>query len=339
MVSIDSHGWASVLTTDYSYTDYMRQAMRILFLGSPDYAALPLRALVGAGYTIVGVVTQPDRPSGRSRAPLPPPVALAARELGLPLFQPPTLRDPAVVAQLAALAPDAAVLAAYGEILRKKVLAIPPLGVLNIHPSLLPRHRGPSPVAGAILAGDAATGVSLMLLDAGMDSGPLLAQRTVALTGAERAGPLTAQLFALGAALLLETLPAYAAGTVRPQPQGDGATYTGLLAKDDGLMHWQQPAAQIERAIRAYDPWPGSFSHWRGQRLRLLAATVAELAAPAPPGTLLVSGGRALVACGAGALELVEVQPAGKQPMRAGDWARGQKPQPGEMLGSNEGVL
>jgi methionyl-tRNA formyltransferase len=168
--------------------------MRILFLGSPEYAALPLRALARAGYEIVGVVTQPDRPSGRSRTPAPPPVALAARELGLPVFQPPTLRDPAVVEQLAALRPDASVLAAYGEILRKKVLAIAPLGVLNIHPSLLPRWRGPSPVAGAILAGDVATGVSLMLLDAGMDSGPLLAQRTIPLAGDERGGPLTTQL-------------------------------------------------------------------------------------------------------------------------------------------------
>jgi methionyl-tRNA formyltransferase len=308
--------------------------MRILFLGSPEYAALPLRALAESGHEIVGVVTQPDRPSGRSRAPAPPPVALAARELGLPLFQPPTLRDPAVVEQLAALRPDAAVLAAYGEILRKKVLAIPPRGVLNIHPSLLPRWRGPSPVAGAILAGDRETGVSIMLLDAGMDSGPLLAQRRVPLDGDERAGPLTTRLFELGAELLLEALPAYASGAIEPRPQeGEAATYTRLLAKDDGLVRWEEPAAQIERAVRAYDPWPGSFSHWRGARLRLLSAAVASPAAPAPPGTLAMVGARALVACGEGALELLEVQPAGKQPMRAADWARGQKPQPGEGFG------
>ena len=181
--------------------------MRLIFLGSPQFAVHPLEALAAAGHTIAAVITQPDRPAGRDRRLTPPPVKLAAQALGLPVLQPESLRDPAVVEQLAALRPDVGVVAAYGEILRKNVLAIPPLGYLNIHPSLLPLHRGPTPVAGAIMAGERETGVSVMRLDPGMDSGPLLAQVVVALPADARAGPLTDALFQLGARLLVDSLP------------------------------------------------------------------------------------------------------------------------------------
>src|SRR5688500_12150035 len=179
--------------------------LRIIFLGTPDFAAIPLEALANdQRYTVVGVVTQPDRPAGRGRAPEPPPVKHAALRLGIPVLQAETLRDPAAVERLVALRPDVGVVAAYGEILRKNVLAIPPLGYLNIHPSLLPRHRGPTPVSGAILAGDAETGVTVMLLDAKMDAGPILAQQRVPLPPDARSDALTEQLFMLGSALLLE---------------------------------------------------------------------------------------------------------------------------------------
>lgn len=310
--------------------------MRVLFLGSPTFAAIPLRALADAGYEIIGVVTQPDRPAGRSRALQPPPVKVAAQELGLPILQPETLRDTAVIEQLAALQPEVAVVAAYGEILRKKVLAIPPKGYLNIHPSLLPLHRGPTPVVGTLLAGDAVAGVSIMLLDPGMDSGPLLAQRTVPLRGDERAGPLTDELFQIGSELLLDVLPKYVEGSLEPQPQDAAqATITRMLKKEDGIIDWARPAQQIERAVRAYDPWPGTTTTWNGQPLKVLAARVeASWKGSEAPGTLIAGSGEPLVATGQGALVLSEVQPAGKRPMDGMTWLRGQKDASGKQFGA-----
>ena len=310
--------------------------MRVIFLGTPEFAAIPLEALArDARYQVVGVVTQPDRAAGRSRAPEPPPVKRVALQLGIPVFQPESLRDPAVVEQLAALRPDAGVVAAYGEILRKNVLAIPPLGYLKIHPSLLPRHRGPTPVPGAILAGDAETGVTVMLLDAKMDSGPILAQQRAPLPPDARSGPLTDELFTLGSALLLEALAGYAVGTLAPIPQDDSqASYTKLLKKEDGVIDWGTAAIQIERMARAYDPWPGAQTNWRGQPFKVIAARAhPEWAGGAAPGTLLPEHGAAWVATGAGALELLTVQPAGKRPLAATDWWRGLREIAGARLG------
>jgi methionyl-tRNA formyltransferase len=310
--------------------------MRVIFLGTPDFAAIPLEALAqDERYEVVGVVTQPDRPAGRGRAPEPPPIKRAALRLGLPVLQPETLRDPAAVEQLAALRPDAGVVAAYGEILRKQVLAIPPLGYLNIHPSLLPRHRGPTPVQAAILAGDAKSGVTVMLLEAKMDSGPILAQQSVPLPPDARAGPMTEDLFRLGSALLLEALAQYAAGTLAPVPQDDSqATYTKLLKKEDGAIDWASSAIQIERMTRAYDPWPSAQTTWRGQPFKIVAAR----AHPAwrgdeAPGALLAQPDDVWVATGAGALELLTVQPAGKRTMTANEWRHGVKGQEGARLG------
>jgi methionyl-tRNA formyltransferase len=249
--------------------------MRLIFMGSPAFAVHPLRALAAAGHEVAAVITQPDRPAGRDRLLTPPPVKRAALELGLPVLQPETLRDPAVVEQLAALEPEIGVVAAYGEILRKRVLAIPRLGYLNVHPSLLPLHRGPTPVAGAIMAGDAETGVSIMRLDPGMDSGPILAQAVVPLPRDARAGPLTDELFQLGARLLVEAIPPYAEGLLAPREQEHSqATVTKLLKKADGLINWEQPALVIERMPRAYDPWPGAATTWQGQPLRVVASAV-----------------------------------------------------------------
>ncbi|MFO7166795.1 MAG: methionyl-tRNA formyltransferase [Chloroflexota bacterium] len=314
--------------------------MRVLFLGTPRFAAIPLERLARDGrFTLVGIVTQPDRPVGRTAAPQPPPVKERAAELGLqvPVLQPETLRDPQVVAELAALRPDVAVVAAYGEILRRDVLAIPPLGYLNIHPSLLPLYRGPAPVAAAILNGDTETGVTVMRLEAKMDAGPVLAQRRVPLPPDARAGALTDELFALGAELLVEVLPAYADGSLVPQPQDhERATYTGLLKKEDGRIDWSAPAAHIERMTRAYDPWPGAYTSWRGQMLKIIAARcIAAGDAPpeAAPGTLLDGPAGPLVVTGDGLLELVTVQPAGRRPMDARAWRQGLRDIAGARLG------
>ncbi len=308
--------------------------MRVLFLGTPSFAVRPLQRLVEAGYEIVGVVTQPDRPAGRSRTLQPPPVKQAALELGLPVLQPETLRDDAVVAQLRALQPDAGVVAAYGEILRRAVLELPPLGYLNIHPSLLPLYRGPSPVAAAILQGDSVTGVSIIRLERAMDAGPILAQATLPLDPSARTGPVTEQLFAIGADLLVGVLPLYAAGELVPEPQDHArATVTRMLAKEDGRLDWNLPALVLERTVRAYDPWPGAWTTWEGQQIKILQASVEAQVVDSAPGTILDAPGL-LVATGDGALHLREVQPAGKRPMAGADWKRGQRGLIGARLGT-----
>jgi methionyl-tRNA formyltransferase len=307
--------------------------MRLVFLGTPSFAVQPLRRLVEAGHEVVAVVTQPDRPMGRSRTPQPPPVKAAASELGLPVLQPETLKDEAAIEQLRALAPEAGVVAAYGEILRRRVLEIPPLGYLNIHPSLLPLYRGPSPVASAILAGDTVTGVSVMLLERAMDAGPILAQASVPLDPSARAGSLTEELFALGADLLVGVLPLYAAGELAPQPQEHArATFSQMLTKEDGRLDWSQPAAALERAVRAYDPWPGAWTIFGGQPLKILRASVGK-GGGAEPGTVLEPPGLR-VATADGVLHLEAIQPAGKRPMAATDWMRGQRGIVGIRLGT-----
>ena len=311
--------------------------MRIVFLGTPAFAALPLRALVDAGHDVVGVVTQPDRPAGRSRTPQPPPVKQTAEALGLSVLQHATLRDDAMVDQIRQLRPDVGVVAAYGEILRRNVVDIPPLGYLNVHPSLLPLYRGPTPVAAAILAGDDITGVSIIKLVRAMDAGPIVAQATVPLARDARAGPLTNELFAIGSQVLVNVLPLYADGTLQPQPQDDGqATYCKLLSKDDGRFDWTQPALAIERTVRAFDPWPGAWTAWQNQQLKIGSARVdADWTGTEARGTVL-DGSVLRVATGSGALEIGELQPAGKRMMAAGDWLRGQRGIHGQRLGDGD---
>lgn len=298
--------------------------MRIIYLGTPHIATIPLRALHAMpGVDIVAVVTQPDRPSGRGRQLTPPPVKVVAQELGITtILQPETLKDDAVVAQLASLAPDVGVVAAYGEILRANVLAIPHHGYLNIHPSLLPRHRGPAPVTSAILAGDDQVGVSVIKLERKMDAGPIVAQTRRPMPADARAGALTEELFHEGSRLLCDHLHAYVAGTLIPTPQDDNqASYIGMLSRDDGRIDWQQPATHIARMVRAYDPWPGTFTLLNGQPFRILEASVC--AARGQAGTLIDTPQGVAVACGHGALLLHMVQPAGKSAMTANDWRRG----------------
>lgn len=304
----------------------MTSPVRLIFLGTPHLATIPLRALHAIpDVHIVAVITQPDRPSGRGRHLTPPPVKVVAQELGIAtILQPETLKDDAVVAQIAALTPDIGVVAAYGEILRKNVLAIPPHGYLNIHPSLLPRHRGPAPVTSAILAGDHEVGVSVMQLGSKMDAGPILVQHRQPLTADDRAGALTEALFHVGARLLCDVLRPYIDGTVIPTPQDDQlATYIGLLSRDDGRIDWSQSANHIAQMNRAYDPWPGTFTTLTDQPLRIITASALMQSHTRPIGSMLDTPQGPAVACGSGLLLLHTVQPAGKSVMAARDWYRG----------------
>ncbi len=297
-------------------------------MGTPAYAVTPLTALLEGGHSVVGVVTQPDRPAGRGRGLMPPPVKVYAESQGLRVLQPATLRDAIAQAEIIALEPEVVVIAAYGLILPRAVVEAPPLGCVNLHPSLLPRHRGPSPVAFTILEGDEIGGVSLMLLDRGTDSGPVLAQEERPSMPEDTTGALTDELFSRGADLLARVLPAYGRGEVTPVPQdGSRATYARKLTKEDGAIRWELSAAELWRQVRAFTPWPGSYTRWRGGLLKVVEAVpIPELVTSAPGSVLrLPSDGPAPVgvATGDGVLGLVRVQPEGRRVMEAAEFMRG----------------
>jgi methionyl-tRNA formyltransferase len=293
----------------------------IVFMGSPDFAVPALEALSAPGgfesrpYNVVGVVTQPDRPAGRGRTLVPPAVKLAAQALSLPLIQPERLRTPEAMVQLRAWSPDAIVVAAFGQILRQEVLDLPKFGCINVHASLLPRWRGAAPIQAAILAGDAETGVTIMKMDAGVDTGPLLSQRSIPILPEDTAGSLFGKLSQLGAELLLETLPLYLNGEIQPQPQDDShSTYAPLLNKKDGLLDFNHPAEELARRVRAFHPWPGAYFEWNGARLKVLRARLSGEKSPGAGRRLIVAGCPA-VGTGEKILVLEEVQPAGKKSM------------------------
>jgi len=306
---------------------------RIVFMGTPEFAVPALEALADA-HQVVGVVTQPDRPAGRGRRLTPSPVKQVALERGLSLSQPHSLRTPEAVAQLSAWKPDVFVVAAFGQILPQDVLGLPPHGCLNVHGSLLPHWRGAAPVAAAILAGDEVTGVTIMQMDAGLDTGPVLAQREETILPDDTQATLEERLAYLGAELLVETLSAYLAGNLLPRPQPEeGATYAGQLRKEDGLLDWSRPAVELDRQVRAFTPWPGAFTTWRGQRLKVLRVVpLPEWHGDAPPGTVIVLADGVVVATGEGALRLEEVQLAGKRPMDIAPFLRGQRDFAGSAL-------
>lgn len=282
-------------------------------MGSPDFALPSLRGLA-ANYQVVGVVTQPDRPSGRGREPKAPPVKQLAQTLDLPIIQPEKLRQPEAIEQLRNWAPDLIVVAAFGQILRQEVLDLPPHGCINVHASLLPRWRGASPINAAILHGDEETGVTIMKMDAGLDTGPMLAQRAIPIAPEETAGSLFEKLSNLGADLLLETLPEYLAGTLTPVPQPqEGVTYAPMLKKEEGRLDFTSPAVELERRVRAFNPWPGAFMELDGTLLKIHQAH--SEAGTAAAGQRLVYRDQPAVATGDGLLILDVLQPAGKKPM------------------------
>ncbi len=308
--------------------------MAIIFIGTPAFAVPSLQRLVADGHDISAVITQPDRPAGRGRHPRPSAVKLAAEALGLTVLQPETLRDPAVLDQVRALAPECAVAVAYGQILRPEFLDIPPRGVVNVHPSLLPKYRGASPIPASILAGDDNTGVTIMLMDAGMDSGAILAQRTHAIDPEDTAGTLSGKLAVLGADLLAQTLPRWLRGEIDPQPQdASRATTTSLLRKEDGAIDWTRPAVDILRQVRACNPWPGAFTHLEGEPLHIWRAWPLNAPPSGEPGAVvaLTPEQRAAVPdappfavqTGDGLLAVREAQRPGRRALSAAELLRG----------------
>jgi methionyl-tRNA formyltransferase len=319
-------------------------SVKIVFMGTPDFAVSPLIALITSAeketWEVVAVVTQPDRPRGRGKKVTPPPVKVVAEKAGIKVLQPTTLKSEEAVAELAALKPDLIVVAAFGQILRKNVLTLPRYGCVNVHASLLPRWRGAAPVAAAIRAGDTETGITLMQMDEGMDTGPIIAQRAIPITAAHTTGALTAELAELGAALLIETLPAWLAGELKPQPQADNlATLAPRLKKEEGAIDWTQPAVEIERQVRAFQPWPGTFTQGPPGQFKVLAAEVVfNVVDPdqSKPGTVFKHGRGVYVTTGQGALRLITVQPAGKKEMTAEAMLNGQPDLWGAQLGGRE---
>ena len=304
--------------------------MRVAFFGTPDFAVPSLRALVGEGFEVVAVVTQPDAPQGRSRSRLvPPPVKVVALAEDLTLFQPENPTDGAFLVRLRDTRPDIGVVVAYGHILKSELLELPPRGMVNVHPSLLPALRGPAPVEWAVVNGLEETGVTIMQLDAGMDTGPILHQIRDHVDPDVTGGELSEHLAELGAQALVETLSLLAQDTLRPVPQDDAlATYAPKLTREIARIDWTKDAASVTRLIRGLDPRPGAWTELDGAEVKLYSARVAD--GRGPPGELLAADGRLLIAAGGGsAVEVFEVQPAGKARMTADDWLRGARLPPG----------
>ncbi len=311
--------------------------LRVVFMGTPDFAVPTLRRLLEQ-YTVVGVVTRPDKPKGRSKTPVPSPVKVVAQEAGVPVFQPRTLRTPEAQAVIREWHPDVIVVAAFGLILPPEVLRIPPHGCVNVHASLLPRWRGAAPVAAAILAGDTETGVTIMLMDEGVDTGPILAQAREPIRPDDTTETLSRRLAVLGADLLAETLPRWVRGEITPQPQDDAqATYAPMLRKADGWIDWREPAVLIERKVRAYQPWPTAMTRWRGKVLKILRARPEpDIRREEPPGTVVVWDDGAAVVTGEGLLVLLEVQLEGKRALDIAAFLRGARGFIGSQLESKE---
>ncbi len=305
--------------------------MRIVFFGTPEIAVPVLRA-VSAHHEVAAVVCQPDRPQGRSKKPVPPPVKTCAQELGIPVHQPEKLNDGVFEEWLRALAPEIGVVAAYGRLLKQPILDIPPKGWLNFHPSLLPRHRGPSPVQTAILEGDTETGVSIMQVVLDMDAGDVLLQEATPIGPDENAAELASRLATMGAALMVEGLRLVASGKARFTPQDPAkVTITRLITKEDGRIRWYRSAQSIHNQVRACVPWPVAHCLYGGEVCRIHRSAVVPEDAGAGPGTIAaVESDRVLVATGEGRLAILEFQTPGKRAMTMEEYLRGHAMQVGE---------
>ena len=298
-------------------------------MGSPDFSVPILEGLTQE-FQVVGVVTQPDRPSGRGRKMTPPPVKELADKLGIAVMQPLKLRAPEAFEQLAGWHPDAIVVVAFGQILRQNVLELPPCGCINVHASYLPRWRGAAPIQAAIMSGDEATGVSIMRMDAGIDTGPVYKQVKEPIRAEDTAHSLSMRLSALGRETLLEVLPAILAGDLAANEQNGEATYASMLKKEDGLLDWNKPAAELERLVRAYNDWPGAYTFWKDQLLKIRQVKVIDVAEFIMPGTRFLYQGLPAISTGEKSLCLVEVQPAGKKWMGGKDFLNGNPDWAGE---------
>ncbi len=295
---------------------------QIVFMGTPDFAVPILDALI-AQHEVIGVVTQPDRPAGRSQKIQMSPVKLVAQRAGIPVLQPAKIRAPDAIADLRRWPADVYVVAAFGQILPQAVLDIPPHGSINVHASLLPRWRGAAPIQAAIRAGDSQTGITIMKMDAGLDTGPILSQRALPIAPDETGQTLHDKLARLGAEVLLETLPGYLAGQIIPQPQPeDGVTLAPSIRKEEGNIRWTEDAQTIERLVRAFTPWPGTYTFWNGQQLKILKGRVGD--GQATPGHVIRTPQGIAIGTGGGLFYPLEVQLAGRRALPIDEFIKGQ---------------
>jgi methionyl-tRNA formyltransferase len=309
----------------------MTAPLDLVFMGTPDFAATILGALIGSGHRVRAVYTQPPRPAGRGHRTHSSPVQEMAERHGLAVRCPATLRDPAAQAEFAAIPADAAVVVAYGLLLPAPVLTAPRFGCINVHASLLPRWRGAAPIQRAILAGDAETGITIMQMDEGLDTGPILLREAIPIGAKETAGELGGRLARLGSRLILNALEGAAAAALRPQPQpAEGATYAAKLRRGEARLDWRRPAVALERQVRAFDPWPGAYFEGRGERIRVLDAAAEPHRAPAAPGTVLDE--RLGVACAEGVFRPRRLQRAGRGALDTAAFLRGFALPPGTIL-------
>lgn len=312
----------------------VQRPLRIIFMGTPDFAAATLKALIDGPDEVVAVVTQPDRAKGRGKKLTPPPAKILAEAAGIPVLQPTKIKTEDFRNGLLSYQPDLMVVTAYGRILPKALLELPPLGCINVHGSLLPKYRGAAPIQWAVINGEAETGVTIIQMDAGMDTGDMLLRVKIAISLDETAGSLFDKLADLGSATLLTAIQGLQEGTIIPIPQDHSlATVAPMLKKDDGLIDWHKDAQEIERLIRGLDPWPSAFCFLNGKRLRLFKPEVLHQDSDQPPGTVLQADKRGvLVACGRNTLLTKEIQPAGKKRMAVESFLCGQPIAAGTLL-------
>lgn len=294
----------------------------IIFMGTPDFAVPALEALI-KNHHVIGVVTQPDRPAGRSRQMQPSPIKQTALAANIPVFQPEKLRKPEAIDELRQLGtPDVYIVAAFGQILPQAVLDIPPHGSVNVHASLLPRWRGAAPIQAAIRAGDSETGITIMQMDAGLDTGPMLSQRAIPIAPDDTGQSLHDKLALLGAELLTETLPRFLAGEITPQPQDDAhSTLAPRIVKDEGRIDWNADAASIERAVRAFTPWPGTFTFWGERQIKVLSGSTGT--GSATPGKVVKNASGIAIGTGDGLFQPTRLQLAGGKPVSVDEFVNG----------------
>ncbi len=317
----------------------MGEPLRIIFMGTPDFAAVSLQALLEGPDEVVAVVTRPDRAKGRGRKVQSPPVKLLARSHNLPVLQPTSdIRSDQFYNGLVSWRPDLIAVVAYGRLLPKRLLELPPFGCINVHGSLLPKYRGAAPIQWSVINNDSEVGVSIIQMDEGMDSGDILRSARLPASPEETAGSLFSKLAPLGGSTLLDAIAGLKEGTIIPTPQDHSlATHAPMLKKSDGLLDWSEDAATLEPRIRGLDPWPSAFCFYRGKRLRLFSPRLISIETTASPGTVLEAGQRGLVvACGSDALLIREIQPEGKKRMTAGQWLRGARLTAGTSLLATE---
>lgn len=310
--------------------------MKIVFMGTPDYAATALEAILAAGYEVTGVVCQPDKPKGRSGALSACPVKECALKHDLPVFQPERIKRPEAVAELRKFPADVFVVAAFGQILSEEILTMPKYGCINIHASLLPKYRGAAPIQWCIVDGEHETGVSIMQMDAGIDTGDILFTRTVPITAEETGGSLFDKLSQAGAELIVEALPKIESGDFTPVKQDDTqSNYARMLKKEDGQIRWNRPAEEIERLVRGMDPWPSAFTYYKGKQFKIWKASVLSGDTEGiKPGVILeVSKQGIVIVCGSDMLLVTEAQLEGKRRMSAADLANGRALEANEILG------